>query len=196
MVDWILENLISDNRTRRGVIKKLKEMCLVVNSKSTKTAVQKRAPKEWSEEEIAQLTELWEKVREDEGAANVFKIKILFVDFSRSSWTNRLSICTDPVDTIHDALTVKRSKKVIKEKLLEIGLANDRKELRKKRRRHGEPPKSSWEPKSASEQSDSDSADDEDRPRKEEKPNKRQPMVVYTDQQLLGLVKDVINKSR
>ncbi|XP_043268843.1 protein timeless homolog [Venturia canescens] len=169
LVDWILENLISDNRTRRGVMKKLKEMCLVVNPNTKKTAAQNRPPKEWSEEEIAQLTELWEKVREDQ----------------------------DPVDTIHDALTVKRSKKAIKEKLLETGLANDRKELRKKRLRNGEPPKASWETKSASENSDeseSESERAENRLKKASKPKKRQPSVVYTDEQLFGLLKDVIDK--
>lgn len=36
LVDWILERLINETRTRRGVIKKLKEMCLVVNSKVRK----------------------------------------------------------------------------------------------------------------------------------------------------------------
>lgn len=42
---------------------------------------------------------------------------------------------TDPVGAIHVELRVKRSKAKIKEKLLELGLAKDRKELRKKRSR-------------------------------------------------------------
>lgn len=32
VVDWILEH-INQERTRRGIMKKLKEMCLIVNSK-------------------------------------------------------------------------------------------------------------------------------------------------------------------
>jgi len=42
---------------------------------------------------------------------------------------------TDPVDLIFTGLRIKRSKAKIKEKLLELGLARDRKELRKKRAR-------------------------------------------------------------
>lgn len=42
---------------------------------------------------------------------------------------------TDPVDLIFTGLRIKRSKPKIKEKLLELGLAQDRKELRKKRTR-------------------------------------------------------------
>lgn len=42
---------------------------------------------------------------------------------------------TDPVDLIFTGLRIKRPKPKIKEKLLELGLAQDRKELRKKRAR-------------------------------------------------------------
>lgn len=41
----------------------------------------------------------------------------------------------DPVDLIFTGLRIKRPKPKIKEKLLELGLAQDRKELRKKRAR-------------------------------------------------------------
>lgn len=48
----------------------------------------------------------------------------------------RFAFCTiDPVDMIFNGLTIKRPKPKIKEKLLELGLAADRKELRKKRSR-------------------------------------------------------------
>jgi len=33
LIDWLLEHVINENRTRRSIIKKLKEMCLMVNSK-------------------------------------------------------------------------------------------------------------------------------------------------------------------
>jgi len=42
---------------------------------------------------------------------------------------------TDPVDLIFTGLRIKRLKPKIKEKLLELGLAQDRRELRKKRSR-------------------------------------------------------------
>ncbi|XP_063971887.1 protein timeless homolog [Diachasmimorpha longicaudata] len=183
LVDWILENLISDNRTRRGVIKKLKELHLIVNSKRVRSEIQKRLPKEWGEEEIAQLTEMWDKVKDDD----------------------------DPVELIHDGLRIKRPKPKIKEKLLELGLVQDIKELRKKRKKKksGEV-KASWEHQSSSEKSDSDDSDSEiigkdsksganskvkKNQKKKTDKKKKKPAVVYTDAQLTGLLKDVINKN-
>ncbi|XP_044599449.1 protein timeless homolog isoform X2 [Cotesia glomerata] len=187
IIDWILENIISDDRTRRGVIKKLKEMHLIVNSKQVRNEVQKRLPKEWGEEEVAQLTEMWENVKNDD----------------------------DPVDLIYAGLRIKRPKPKIKEKLLELGLAKDPKELRKKRTKKSKSksdglPKASWETRSESERSASssneeNSSDSEDTGRhpgpakrankKIVKKNnkKRPPTITYTDAQLSGLLKDVID---
>ncbi|XP_015190382.1 PREDICTED: protein timeless homolog isoform X2 [Polistes dominula] len=189
LIDWILERLINETRTRRGVIKKLKEMCLVVNSKSVRNEIQKRLPKEWSEEEIAQLTELWEQLREDE----------------------------DPVELIYNGLRIKRTKPKIKEKLLELGLAKDPKELYKKRSKKSNHGKSSWETQSGG-NSDDEDRDSEEESRKssgrndvaQNKPTnkkkttttttkggrsrrkKDQKTFLYTDAQLSGLLKTVI----
>ncbi|XP_048261586.1 protein timeless homolog isoform X2 [Bombus terrestris] len=180
VVDWILEH-INQERTRRGIMKKLKEMCLIVNSKTIRNEVQKRLPKVWSEDEISQLTELWEQLKQDD----------------------------DPVDLIFNGLTIKRPKPKIKEKLLELGLATDRKELRKKRSRKSNHGKSSWETQSASNSDEDESSDEEagksssnrnvapNKPtNKGKKKNaKKQPTMVYTDAQLSGLLKDVIEKN-
>ncbi|CAL7943922.1 unnamed protein product [Xylocopa violacea] len=180
VIDWILEH-INQERTRRGIIKKLKELCLIVNSKAVRSEVQKRLPKEWSEEEVSQLTELWEQLKDDD----------------------------DPVDLIFNGLTIKRPKTKIKEKLLELGLAADRKELRKKRSRKSNHGKSSWETQSVS-NSDGDESDDEEAGKSPSNKNtasnkptnkgakknaKKQPTMVYTDAQLSGLLKDVIEKN-
>ncbi|KAI4503488.1 hypothetical protein M0802_001710, partial [Mischocyttarus mexicanus] len=192
LIDWILERLINESRTRRGVIKKLKEMCLVVNSKAVRNEIQKRLPKVWSEEEIAQLTELWEQLRENE----------------------------DPVELIYNDLKIKRAKPKIKEKLLELGLAKDPKELYKKRSRKSNHGKSSWETQSGG-NSDDEDPDSEEESRKssgrndvaQNKPTnkkktttttttkkgggrsrrkKDQKTFLYTDAQLSGLLKTVI----
>ncbi|RLU24932.1 hypothetical protein DMN91_003023 [Ooceraea biroi] len=186
LIDWLLEHIINENRTRRSIIKKLKEMCLIVNSKGVRAEVQKRLPKEWSEEEIAQLTELWTQLKDDD----------------------------DPVDLIFTGLRIKRPKPKIKEKLLELGLARDRKELRKKRAGKSNQGKSSWETQAASnsdgnESSATDDGDGEETrksskrggaPRRNESTKKKQrnrrklPTIVYTDAQLSGLLKDVIDR--
>ncbi|XP_046476559.1 protein timeless homolog [Neodiprion pinetum] len=183
LVDWLLKNIINDNRTRRGVIKKLKEMSLIVNSKAVRNEVQKRLPKEWGEEEKAQLAEIWEVVKDD----------------------------NDPIDMIYTELRVKRPKSKIKDKLLELGLAKDRKELRKKRILKNVSGKSSGGTRSGSD-SESDRDDDDDSAESltngviltaRSKPKKRvvipkskkQPNIVYTNAQLTGLLKDVIAKN-
>ncbi|XP_014475495.1 PREDICTED: protein timeless homolog [Dinoponera quadriceps] len=187
LIDWLLEHIINEDRTRRTVIKKLREMCLVVNSKGVRAEVQKRLPKEWSEEETAQLTELWTQFKDDD----------------------------DPVDLIFTGLRIKRPKPKIKERLLELGLAQDRKELRKKRARKSNQGKSSWETQAASNSDGNESsATDEDEeetrksskrdggaPRRSEPTKKKQrnrrklPTIVYTDAQLFGLLKDVIDRN-
>ncbi|XP_072751003.1 protein timeless homolog [Anoplolepis gracilipes] len=188
LIDWLLEHIINEARTRRTIIKKLKEMSLIVNSKNVRAEVQKRLPKEWSEEEITQLTELWTQFKDDD----------------------------DPVDLIFTGLRIKRPKPKIKEKLLELGLAQDRKELRKKRARKSNQGKSSWETQAASnsdgnESSATDDEDDEETrksskrggaPRRsdEESTKKKQrnrrklSTIIYTDAQLSGLLKDVIDR--
>lgn len=42
---------------------------------AVRSEVQKRLPKEWSEQEIAQLTELWEELKNDDG--NSLKEKMI-----------------------------------------------------------------------------------------------------------------------
>ncbi|KAG5333986.1 TIM protein, partial [Acromyrmex charruanus] len=187
LIDWLLDHIINENRTRRIIIKKLKEMCLIVNSKGVRAEVQKRLPKEWSEEEIAQLTELWTQFKDDD----------------------------DPVDLIFTDLRIKRPKPKIKEKILELGLVQDRKELHKKRSRKSNQGKSSWETQAASNSdgNESSATDDEDgeetrksskrgAPRRSEEPTKKKqrnrrklPTIVYTDAQLSGLLKDVIDRN-
>ncbi|KAK1135237.1 hypothetical protein K0M31_008008 [Melipona bicolor] len=180
VVDWILEH-INQERTRRGIIKKLKEMCLIVNSKAVRSQVQKRLPKEWSESEVAQLTELWGELKHDD----------------------------DPIDLIFNSLTIKRPKPKIKEKLLELGLATDCKEFRKKRSRKSNHGKSSWETRSASNSDEDESSDEEagksssnknrasNKPADKEtkKTTRKRPTMIYTNEQLSGLLKDVMDKN-
>ncbi|XP_048512372.1 protein timeless homolog isoform X2 [Athalia rosae] len=183
LVDWLLENIINDSRTRRGIIKKLKEMCLIVNSKKIRNEISQRLPKEWSEEEIAQLAEIWEIVKED----------------------------NDPVDMIHTELRVKRPKTKIKDKLIELGLAKDRKELRKKRRTKNisGKSKSGEDRENSDSDTDRESGDESDdsskksqiTPQRNKRSKKRltisktgkQPTVSYTNAQLSGLLKDIID---
>ncbi|KAK0179064.1 hypothetical protein PV327_007889 [Microctonus hyperodae] len=180
LIDWLLENIISDNRTRRGIIKKLKEMHLIVNSKHIKNEIQKRLPKEWGEDEIAQLTELWERVKDD--------------DY--------------PIDFIYGGLRIKRPIPKIKEKLLELGLAKDKKELRKKRKKKNDDSNKA----SHDESSDGNSSSDDDSEimennsqlpiakkklsqKSNNKKSKKQPVIVYTDAQLAGLLKNVLDNN-
>ncbi|KAF7990289.1 hypothetical protein HCN44_000094 [Aphidius gifuensis] len=179
VVDWILENMIREDRTRRSVVKKLKELYLITN---TKKSTRIHLPEEWSEEEITQLTELWEIHRND----------------------------IDVVESISNGLTIKRKKNKIKEKLLELGLAKDKKELHKKRKKKSDgSQKASLETQSSSERSDSsDNSDSETSDtasksnslkiiknnNKKSFKNNKQPAIVYSDGQLSVLIKQVIRE--
>ena len=112
-VELILDNLINHKRTRRGIIKKLKELGLIEDIKQLKPqkAVHVRAPKTWTEEEEGEL-------------------KMLFED-------NRDAM--DIVGRIMDHMILKRPKQRVIEKILELGLVSDRKELRKKKTKKPKP---------------------------------------------------------
>ncbi|KOX75006.1 Protein timeless like protein [Melipona quadrifasciata] len=182
--------LCNNRQTHADVTTMINRMLNRTLFQAVRSQVQKRLPKEWSESEVAQLTELWGELKHDDGAALCF-------------------VQADPIDLIFNGLTIKRPKPKIKEKLLELGLATDRKEFRKKRSRKSNHGKSSWETRSASNSDENESSDEEawkswsnknrasNKPAdKETKKNTRkQPTMVYTNEQLSGLLKDVIDKN-
>ncbi|KAK7070397.1 hypothetical protein SK128_017324 [Halocaridina rubra] len=106
-VDLILENLIKQSRTRRGILKKLKDLGLINDSKelSGRKAVKVRAPKTWTEEEEGELRMLYEDNKD----------------------------AMDIVGRIMDHMVIRRPKARVIEKILELGLVADRAELRKKK---------------------------------------------------------------
>lgn len=113
VIDWILENLIDRTRTRRSVIKKLKELGLIFKAptkRSNKERARERVPKEFSPEEDEMLQELWPQYADS----------------------------TDPMAFIMSRMPRKRQKKSYVERLLELGLVKDKNECRKKRQKNSE----------------------------------------------------------
>lgn len=71
VVDRIMANLINQNRNRRQIIKKMKEMGLIINAKElakTKQSVKIRPPKEWADHELVELRRIFEEVRHSSGS--------------------------------------------------------------------------------------------------------------------------------
>ena len=68
-MDNILANLIDTNRTRRQVVRQLIIMDLVTDSKQLKKGISgtSRARNRWTEEQEAQLVNLYELHRDDAG---------------------------------------------------------------------------------------------------------------------------------
>ncbi|XP_049842526.1 protein timeless homolog [Schistocerca gregaria] len=125
VLDFIMKNMISQDRSRRGVTKKMREMGFILpKAGSRKVGGSSRPPKEWSEAEEAQLRQLFEEFKD----------------------------AMDPLDCILARLDVKRPKNRVKDKIVELGLVADRKELRKKRARKsdGAPGKSRHKSRNAS----------------------------------------------
>nr|CAD7410265.1 unnamed protein product [Timema poppensis] len=101
VVDWILENIINKDRSKRGIVKKLKDLGYNVSTKPPP----KRPPKQWTETEVQELTQLFHTYKESR----------------------------DPVGDILVNLTIVRPRSQVVSQLLDSGLVHDKKELRKKR---------------------------------------------------------------
>ncbi|CAB3239308.1 unnamed protein product [Arctia plantaginis] len=155
VIDWILENLIDQTRTRRGVIKKLKELGLIFRAptkRSHKEGAREKVPKEFSEEEDELLRELWEQFKD----------------------------VPDPMGVIIPRMPRKRQKRSYVDRLLELGMIRDKRECRKKRQKKsnakstdGDDDKSN---SSSSESELSDQSDSDDNTPQQLQPTKtRQP---------------------
>jgi len=65
-----MANLINQDRSRRLVIKKMKDMGLISGAKDitrSKKHSSVRPPRDWSEDEISELTRLFDEVRDSPG---------------------------------------------------------------------------------------------------------------------------------
>lgn len=67
VIDWILENLIDQNRTRRGVISKLKELGLIFHAPTKKSIAAGISKNAWHLEQDEQLRELYDVHRLETG---------------------------------------------------------------------------------------------------------------------------------
>ncbi|KAK3876876.1 hypothetical protein Pcinc_018372 [Petrolisthes cinctipes] len=106
IADLVLENLINQSRSRRAIIKKMKELGLIQAVRELKgKPTQLRVPRQWSEDEEAELRILFEEHKD----------------------------AMDIVGRIMDNKMSQRPKNRVVEKILELGLVADKKELRKKR---------------------------------------------------------------
>lgn len=77
MIDWIIDNLIDKNRTRRAVLRKLREMGLQFKLPTKKSNAAAR--KGWSQEEDELLTDLYYEHRLNEGKLHLLAMCV-FVD--------------------------------------------------------------------------------------------------------------------
>ncbi|CAH0725288.1 unnamed protein product, partial [Brenthis ino] len=130
VIDWILENLIAQTRTRRSVIKKLKELGLIFKA-PTKKSNRERKEKvslEFTEEEDNILTELWKQYGESKDALGLIVAR----------------------------MPKKRSKKSYKERLTQLGFI----QIKRRKKQDTKSEDKSNESSSGSENSSSDSEKD------------------------------------
>ncbi|XP_013399698.1 protein timeless homolog [Lingula anatina] len=107
VVDLIMENITDTTKTRRQVLRELCHLELINSAKDLKKPSSRGAARIWREEQEYELRELFDRFKGSE----------------------------DPVGNILNNMEVKRSKAKVIEKLLSMGLVEDRKELYKKRKR-------------------------------------------------------------
>ncbi|XP_019613543.1 PREDICTED: protein timeless homolog [Branchiostoma belcheri] len=109
IVDRIRQNISDPNKNRQQIITQLVMQGVVQDRSELKRKKRPRHSAIWREEEELQLQQLFDKHKHSD----------------------------DPVGDIMSEMTEKRSKKKVVEKLLDMGLVSDRKDLYKKRRRKG-----------------------------------------------------------
>lgn len=67
VIDWILDNLIEKNRTRRSVIKKMKELGLIFKAPTRKSLAAGVSKHAWYHDQDVRLRELYDEHRLDNG---------------------------------------------------------------------------------------------------------------------------------
>lgn len=111
VIDWILDNLIEKSRTRRAVIKKLKELGLIFKAPTKKSNANAANKNLFIKDEDDKLRELYDEHRLDQ---NCFGI-------------------------IMEVFNKKRSKKAVLKRMVQLGIIADESEIvptRKKKNRH------------------------------------------------------------
>uniref|UniRef100_A0A1I8N7D7 Timeless C-terminal domain-containing protein n=1 Tax=Musca domestica TaxID=7370 RepID=A0A1I8N7D7_MUSDO len=66
VIDWILDNIIDKTRTRRGVLKKLKEMGLTFKAPTKKSTASAQSKHLWKPEEDEELRSLYDQYRTED----------------------------------------------------------------------------------------------------------------------------------
>lgn len=105
VVDHILEHMIDQTKTRRQVIRKLKQLGILQNAKELHKSKSVQLKRDWTEEEISNLLQLYEKYKDS----------------------------IDIVGLISQNLSNKIPKSRIVEKLLELGVVQNKNQLRRKK---------------------------------------------------------------
>lgn len=90
MIDWILDNLIEKNRSRRSIIKKLKELGLVFKAPTRKSIAAGVEKHIWKQAEDILLKELYVEHRINDGM--FYKIKNI-----KTELTNFLVVKMTPI---------------------------------------------------------------------------------------------------
>ena len=132
VIDWLLDNLIEKSRTRRGVIKKLKELGLIFKAPTKKSNAAAANKNLFNTDEDDKLRELYDEHRLDKNC-----LKLIMEVFNK-----------------------KRSKKAVVKRMVQLGLIADESEImptRMPKRRGDERSRNSSE-SSGSDSSDDDSS--------------------------------------
>lgn len=106
VVDWITNNLVDNTKSRKAVLRKMKELGILSDYKPMKSG--QKSNQAWTVSEENELKELFELHKDSD----------------------------DPLGSIMSNLSINRPKNRIIEKLLVMGVIADRKELHKRRRRN------------------------------------------------------------
>lgn len=105
VVDWVTDNLVDNTKSRRIVLKKMKDLGILTDYRPKSSGQKRNQP--WTVAEETELQELFELWKDSD----------------------------DPLQAIMNNLSLNRPKNRVVEKLLVMGVISDRSELRKKRKK-------------------------------------------------------------
>lgn len=129
----MLDNMIEKNRTRRGIIKKLKELGLIFKAPTRKSVAATVSKHAWFHEQDIRLRELYDEHRLDDGKAYIALRNFLF--YRNLHFLYVWLICVDCLTRIMEEFSDTRTRNAVIKRMLELALIADRSEVMPSKRR-------------------------------------------------------------
>lgn len=149
--------MIEKNRTRRGVIKKLKELGLIFKAPTRKSVASSVSKHTWFHEQDMRLRELYDQHRLDESERSFQSENHCTLEYNFNTHIFNVLTFTDCLARVMEEFSDTRSRNIVIKRMIHLGLIADRSEILPSRRRKAK--KSAGGDGSGSDEDDDDDSD-------------------------------------